>query len=289
MLLLVFIMCCTLFGQSASPKVKWQGLSGKDNEFFFLIPEGFQIFDDDEIYIGRKPDYVRVKDKRTVARYINGVVLMTEFYEGNVKEIQPVLADIQKADLIKEGAFGDFQFKSYVKKLPEYIWEQQYFFNKNRLYVLNVIYRETNNDISQNFFKSVRLLSQGKITAPNFPVDVKKEMLSMPPKAIIEQSSDLAEVQSQPDKEALIIYRPKPSYKTQFGPSNSGTVKLKVLLLPSGKIGKIEKIANLNTNLVEGVLDSAKHLIFLPAEKNGKPVASWKTIQYGFQTTTYIN
>ena len=68
------------------------------DEFFFLIPEGFQISADGEINIGKRSKSVRVKDSRTVSRYINGVVLMMDLYQGKAKEIQPALAEIMRGD-----------------------------------------------------------------------------------------------------------------------------------------------------------------------------------------------
>jgi len=94
-----------------SNSVDWVGVGGKDNEFLFLIPEGFQTTDDGEIYLGKKSDYVVVKDRRTAARYINGAVLMMDFYDGKAAEIQRVLAETYQGELLKEETINGFQTK----------------------------------------------------------------------------------------------------------------------------------------------------------------------------------
>ena len=269
----------------SSQKIKWQGLIGKENEFFFLIPEGFQISDDGEIYVGKKPNYIRVKNKRTVSRYINGIVLMMDLFEGKINEIQPALAEITESASLKEETINGFQVKSYLKKFSDFTWEQQHFFNKGSLYVMHAVYRNERSSIVENFFKSVRLVNKEQVVAPNFPKDTKKNLLNARLPDIVQESGS-EEIAEQPDKKAIILYRPKPSFKMEFGRSNSGIVKLKVLLSASGKVMKVETVSSPNITLADGVRLSAEHLVFLPAEKNGKFVSSWETIEYEFQITT---
>src|SRR5690349_12987552 len=109
-----------------SQQVKWQGLIGKENEFFFLMPEGAQVSADGEMYVGKKPNFVRIKNKRTISRYINGVVLMVDLMEGKSSEIQPALAEMYGSAPVRESSSNGFQVKTYLKKYPEYTWEQQH-------------------------------------------------------------------------------------------------------------------------------------------------------------------
>lgn len=283
---LIFTAAAVLTAQSQTvQKLEWQGFSGINNEFLFLIPEGYQIAEDGEMFVGKNSDsLVRINNRRTVTRYVNGVVLMMELYEGNIKKIQSSIAEMYKSDLLKDETIGGFQFKSYSKKFPDFVLEQQHFYSKDALYLMSAAYRSERGEVVENFFKSIRLVDNGKAVAPNLPKDAKKELLNAGlPDIVLEASSE--EIVEQPDKKAVIVYRPKPSFKREFGKSNSGTVKLKVLLLANGKVGKVELVAAPNLSLYEGVRNSAEHLVFLPAEKNGKPVTSWQTVDYGFQMT----
>lgn len=282
---IILLMASVLAAQAPkSNSVDWVGIGGKNNEFLFLIPEGFQTSADGEIYIGKRSDYVVAKDHRIAARYINGVVLMMDYYEGKAAEIQRLLAELYQGELLKEETINGFQAKYYRKTNPEYSWEQQYFYNKNSLYLMHAIYRGERNKIAENFFKSVRLVNNQITVSPNLPKDVKKSALMADYSAIaIEPVSE--EIVEQPDKRAVILYRPKPVWNREFGRSNAGTVKFKVLLFPSGKVAKAERIFSPTVGLADGVRPSAENLIFLPAEKNGKAVASWETIDYSFQIT----
>ncbi len=263
-------------------KLKWMGLSGVNNEFLFLIPEGYQIADDGDFHFGKDMDsVVLIKNKKTVSRYVNGVVLMMDLYQGKIKDIEAAMLEMYQSELVKAEIVNGFEHKTYVKKFPEFVLEQQYFFNKESLYVLSAAYRSERSEIVENFFKVVQLVNQGQTVAPNLPKD--KKVVPGLPDIISEPLT--AEIVEQPDKEAIVVYRPRPSFKREFGKSNSGKVKLKLLLAGDGKVNKVNLLSSPNVSLADGVRASAAHVVFLPALKDGKHVTSWANVDYGFQMT----
>jgi hypothetical protein len=278
----IFTGTLVLMGQSSNTqRLKWQGLGGVDNEFLFLIPEGYQVADDGDFFFGKDRDsIVQVKTKKTVSRYMNGVVLMMDLYQGKIKDIEALLTSMYQSELVKAETVNGFEHKTYVKKFPDFVLEQQYFSNKNTLYILSAAYRSERSDLVKNFFKVVQLVNQGQTVAPNLPKDKKVPGL---PDIILETYS--GEMVEEPDKKAIVVYRPRPSFKREFGKSNSGAVKLKLLLSADGKVNKVNLLSSPNVSLADGVRASAEHVVFLPALKNGKHVTSWLNIDYGFQMT----
>ena len=293
-LFLIFIASSQLVAQAAvdsaqTKKVKWQGLSGKNEEFFFLIPEGFQTFADGDYFtMTKRGDKAQIDNRRTLARYINGVVLMIEFYEGDAKNILAALTERQKGQIVKDEFINGFQFKSYVEKTPEFIWETQYFLLKKRLYVLQGVARAENNQIVRNFFQSVRLVNQKQTAAPNLNKDVKSDSITNLPEIsenLPVRTDDSQMLADKPDRGVIILYRPRPKFSPEARRARlSGRVKLKVLFSSSGKITKVEILSGLGSGLNETAVNAAEQIQFLPAEKGGKLVSSYKTVEYTFST-----
>ena len=61
-----------------------------------------------------------------------------------------------------------------------------------------------------------------------------------------------------------------------------GTVRLKVVFLASGQIGSISSISGLPYGLTEQAIAAARQIRFEPAKRNGVPVSSSVTLEYGF-------
>lgn len=290
---LVLIASSELTAQSANStqtgKVKWQALSGKEGEFYFLMPEGFQAFADGNYFTFTKDGgKAQIDSRRTLARYINGVVLMLEFYEGDAKDIETALTERQKGQMVRNEVVNGFQVKSYVEKTPEFVWETQYFSLKKRLYVLQAVSRAESNPIARNFFESVRLENQKQFAAPNSDKNVKPDsLISLPEIAenIPERLDDSQPFQDKPDRSVIILYRPRPRYSAAARQSRlSGSVKLKGLFSSSGKITKLEVVSSPGRELTEAAIKAAEQIQFLPAEKDGKLVSTFKTIEYSFST-----
>jgi len=275
------------FSQTVEKKVKWQGFSGKNDEFYFQMIEGFQVITDGNYFTKTKDgNQAQVDSRRTLARYINGVVLMLEFYEGDAKDIETALTERQKGKLIKNELVNGFQFKSYVEKTPEFVWETQYFSLKKRLYVLQAVSRADNNQIVRNFLESVRLVNQKQFAAPNSTNNVKPDSLTVLPEIVEnlpERVDDSQPLQDKSDRGVIILYRPRPRFSAAARQARlSGKVKMKVLFSSSGKITKVEVVSSSGRELDEAAIKAAEQIQFLPAEKDGKLVSTFKTIEYSF-------
>jgi len=289
-LFLIFNAASKLAAQSAqTTKVKWQGLSGKNEEFYFLIPEGFQTFTDGNYFTMTKSGKkAQIDSRRTLARYINGVVLMVEFYEGDAQDILAALTERQKGQAVKDESINGFQFKSYIEKTPEFVWETQYVLLKKRLYILQGVARAENNQIVRNFFESVRLVDQKQTVAPNLNKSIKADSITSLPEISenlpvrVDDSQTLAD---KPDRNVIILYRPRPRFSAEARRARlSGRVKLKALFSSSGKITRVEVLSGLGSGLDETAVKAAEQIQFLPAEKDGKLVSTYKTVEYTFST-----
>ncbi|MGB2692381.1 MAG: energy transducer TonB [Thermodesulfobacteriota bacterium] len=78
---------------------------------------------------------------------------------------------------------------------------------------------------------------------------------------------------------------PKPKYpRAARKRGYEGEVKLKVLVLDDGKVGKIEVIRPSGYEILDdSALEAVRNWIFIPGKANGKEISSWVTVPITFQ------
>jgi len=86
-------------------------------------------------------------------------------------------------------------------------------------------------------------------------------------------------------KRALIHSKAEPIYTvsaSKFGVT--GTVRLRLILMATGKVSGITPITRLPHGLTQMAIEAAKKITFDPAIKDGRPVSQYVTIEYNFNT-----
>ena len=82
---------------------------------------------------------------------------------------------------------------------------------------------------------------------------------------------------------AVMIYKPQPPYTARAKETRvSGTIKLRVVLSPSGEVTGIDVLKALGGGLTEGATEVARLIKFLPAEKDGQLVPQYVEVEYNF-------
>jgi hypothetical protein len=79
-------------------------------------------------------------------------------------------------------------------------------------------------------------------------------------------------------RQPLTIFSPETKAEEK-----TGTIKLKITFLASGKIGGVTAYSDLPEEMVDQTLKSVRKIKFLPAEIDGKKVDSAYTVRYVFQ------
>ena len=84
-------------------------------------------------------------------------------------------------------------------------------------------------------------------------------------------------------KKANIHIKPEPVYTEQARKFRvSGTVRLRLILMASGKVGGITALTKLPHGLTQKAIEAAEKIAFYPAIKDGRPVSQYVTIEYNF-------
>jgi len=85
------------------------------------------------------------------------------------------------------------------------------------------------------------------------------------------------------ERKALIVYKPEPPYTEEARRNKvSGTIRLRVVLSPTGHVTDIEAVTWLPNGLTESAMRVARQMRFFPAEKGGRPVSQYVNLEYNF-------
>jgi len=84
-------------------------------------------------------------------------------------------------------------------------------------------------------------------------------------------------------RRAQIFAKPEPSY-TEWARkfSVTGTVRVRAILMSSGRVGGITVIKRLPHGLTQEAIEAAQKIKFEPAVNDGRPVSQYVTIEYNF-------
>jgi TonB family protein len=84
-------------------------------------------------------------------------------------------------------------------------------------------------------------------------------------------------------RRAQVISRPEPLYTEEARRNQvTGTVTLRLVLNANGTVTNITAISRLPDGLTERAIEAARQIRFTPAEKDGRKVSQYATIQYNF-------
>lgn len=290
LIVLIIWQVGSIYAQSAlqGKPIKWEGVSGKNNEFIFYMPEGYITAARNEYYLGKASVGARVEKEIIVARQINGVVLISEYYQGKGKDIYKSLKEREKSSLEKDEVINNFQVARFFAKTEKGYRKTHYYVSEKGVYLLKAFAKSEDDRIMKSFFESVRLINQNGAVAPNAPTNAKTTSLIK----LIEQEAvrleDSAAIDSkEADRPVIILYSQPPrfSFEARRGISNA-RVKLKVLYSSSGKVSNVEVLEITSKLLEKEAVESAKKAVFIPAEKDGKLVSAYQTMEFSFGIET---
>jgi protein TonB len=85
------------------------------------------------------------------------------------------------------------------------------------------------------------------------------------------------------ERKAVITSKPEPGFTEEARKYNvTGVVKLRLILKADGTVGDISVVKPLPYGLTERAITAAKRIQFTPAQRGGRSVPQWVTIEYNF-------
>ena len=269
--------------QAPFKSLKWQPVAGKNNEFLAYLPEGHEAIADGNFKTGESR--ARVEKKIVVWRYLNGVALIVEYYEGDAEGILKSMISREKSPAEKNEVVNAFTFLQFSGPLRTYFSKKQFFRYKDRLYVAKAIAKSADDKILKDFFNSVTLVNEKVVIFPNLEKSAKSVRLAdiaeqQPPlayDALVIESKDA-------DRGPAMLYTQRPKFPRNGSRGSDEKIKVKLLLSATGRVSSVDVVGKAPKSFSDAAVEAAKKTRFIPAEKGGKPVSVYQTQEFSFNS-----
>ncbi|MGB8507695.1 MAG: energy transducer TonB, partial [Pyrinomonadaceae bacterium] len=84
-------------------------------------------------------------------------------------------------------------------------------------------------------------------------------------------------------RRAVIVSKPDPGFTEEARKENvTGVVRLRAVLSANGTVSGISVINGLSAGLTERAINAARSIKFQPAQKDGRAVSQYITLEYNF-------
>lgn len=271
----------------------WHRLKSNNGEFSIEMPTDYSYFYDKDGFIaGKDSNSYEMREMQIVNSYANRTLMSVEVYRtSNQKNALEATIDYQnrQADGKKLNSPG-FVGREYNIKKDDWTRTTKYLASKTHLYIVTAATRDNDNQTFQRFLSSLKigenaaaeanatLLGSLKISQPEISFekpDAKKPVDTKTPKDSSAQPEETVKL--------AIVGSVLPSYVDEARRANvSGTINLRLTFSPRGNISRIVVLRELPNGLLRQAVFSALRFKFLPQEKNGKPVAATKVVEFRF-------
>jgi TonB family protein len=260
----------------------WRRFTGKDEEFSVLMPG------QPSLCLSLITDN---SGKRTFERiyssYSKGSVYLIVSYDGG--SIEGTLENFRAHHLsgsevtyANDISLPGYSGKQYQLKSGDVTGALQIYATKKHGYALATIQAIDDPPLRVYFLSTFALTAKGdnqeaNTTPPQGP----------PPN----QASDLPQIDpSQPPlggkyvtRRAVVVSKPEPWYPEEARQAGvTGTVVLRAVLSSSGEVTNIVAVSRLPNKLTESAFETARHLKFIPAVKDGSFVSCYVQLEYNF-------
>ena len=269
--------------RNAQNEVGWTGVEGKDRELVVYLPNGYLQHGADHLRLGWKNNAPKVESMGTVARYINGTVLLMTYYNGEVEKIHQLLVGQQGLAERTRRETNDFTIYEYSKITPKIAQRVQHYMSGHRLYVIEALISGTDRRVADAFFNSVRLTKNGITTAPNLrdagtPVKLPKLFENHESR----ERDDVIVNASDVDRDVIVLHLPIPREDDEpnlYRGRLQYSMEVSLVYGASGKVTEVEVLSGPQTHRKRAI-DAVKRAIFIPAQKDGKLVSVRKIFRF---------
>lgn len=298
-LFLVFISFTLIFSAltvAAQNKedLQWFRVQSDNGEFSVEIPAKYNhVYDKDGFSTSRKSNNYQLKEMHLVNAYYEKTLLSFESYtakKGSLEAEYEVDQRFPKEIKASEFESNNTKIKQLSLKTDDYYWVKQYLESKTHIYILTVATRNGENEVMKRFLNSLSFRADTK-EKPDSNIALYSS-LKVTPVVLIKAEKDkkiaaddkISTKDKVDDKsKLLIVNKPVPAYTDSARMKGvQGVIQLKTTFAEDSFIPKIEIVKVLPEGLLRQAIFAALRIKFMPEEKEGKPVAVIKTIEYNF-------
>jgi hypothetical protein len=290
LLLIVFAFSLThSYGQSD----EWIRVQSDDGEISFEVPKQHRLFFDSKgFFVSRDfNNDLPLKNMYLLSGFFDDTLISFEMYDAG-KAAMEILYDqdafAKNGRKTNDVKFGEIKIKQIINDTDKYYSIRQFFCTKKRVYIFTTASRGGETPAMRRFLdsksiavptdkptNSATLLSSFKKT--NINVEFEEDQNVSVPKSA-------TKLDSEPNVKPRVIVRAvRPSFVGAARKNNTvGTIRLKLQLAEDGFIPTVIVKRSLPDGLLRQSIFAAIRTKFLPKEKDGKPVSTTSTLEFGF-------
>jgi hypothetical protein len=308
---LLFLFAISLFATisfaQTDKKDDWIRVQSDAGEFSIEVPAKYGYFYDKQgTLISNGKNNYALSEMSVLNAYTEHTSINFECYKSDeaaldyIKESAEYSAKQKKeSEGFSETKKDGYKISTLTVKNNKYYSVGQYFAAKNQMCILTASSRSGETPAMKHFLDSLMFKSasdkQNPLSAQKFSTlkITQIQYLSEPEKKSKKEKKEAAEpnpllpVASAADDSSansfLIISQPRPSYTDTARMNNEqGAVRFKMTFTETGQINKIVALKTLRFGLLRNAVFAALRMKIIPPEKDGKPVAVTKTMEYKF-------
>lgn len=257
------------------PAPGWSNFTTKEKDFSFLMPSDSTIYNRGEY----NTNGFVVYETQEIGGFMQDCAMVVRIFKTN--NPHELLNEESRGMNFREAQNTDLKIRGvkaikYVRHNSDSHFEALGLIYKNHLYLLQALSRNADDEYLKYFFASFYLKSMtGDQSIPIAPP---------PPTAFsLEDKLPLHPESPTIGVKPIILYAPKALYNNQGRDKHiSGVVLLSAVFGVNGSVTQIKILRGLPEGLNEEAIYAAQRIRFLPAYKNGKPVAVRISMEYSF-------
>ena len=256
----------------------------------------------------------------SIRAYENGAAIIIERYQAkkaktalkymlaargyNRARAKSPLPNLQERDF----TIGSFEGRHLVNEHDDYYFTEIYLASEKYVYYIGAGARDKNNPVLTALLAHLeadgkQIVQQPKAALENIAAETESiSALQTTPLGLYVEKMKLNEIEeeqkknieagknavsngssSTSDKKLLILRYVPPGYTEEARRNNiQGKLFLRVFFGENGRVSRINAISGLSYGLTEKSIIAARRTLFLPAEKDGKPISTAKIVEYRF-------
>jgi len=257
----------------------WLLFVPEDEEFTAVIP-AWPTARSYPVSTFYKTDRERILAHRDYGGYGSGLVFVIESFKA--EQPQRLWGDLLKSNVDRTLVFErDITFDGVVARQYKSTYSSHY---SNNTYTRRLVWFVTKEHV---YFLTLATLDE---TDP--AVDRFLSLFRLRSPQDRTTRSEAGSFETIPDKvftgnevthKATVVWKPEPTYTEQARAHRVvGTVALKAVFAANGYVTNIIATQELKDGMTEAAIEAARNIRFFPAEKDGKPVSQWMTLEYNF-------
>ena len=264
--------------QAGGSAAAWKTHTTNEKEFSVSLPENSTIFRRGEYQTGS----FTVSETIEIGAFAPGSAMVVRIFKTN--DPSALLQQEAHASYYREARQTEVKGRGvkaqrFVNQKGEVYFEALSLINKGRLYLLQSLARDENNAALQQFLGSVTLKGMTGGTPPPATANNTPPPQPAAPTVTPEPPIEVATASLRP----AILYAPKALYNEPARKNRvQGVIVVRAVFTTEGEVTKVQIVRGLPDGLDDEAIQAARRIRFLPAVKNGKPVAVRMTMEFSF-------